>query len=83
VLAPVIPVFAEPGSTDQYLRGPGVADLVAALDGAPQRASAPLACHVLEAIEGIETASRSGRTVPLSTRPPRPEPVAQQEGAPA
>jgi predicted dehydrogenase len=83
VLAPVIPMFAEPGSVDQYLRGPGVADLVAALDGAPQRASAQLACHVLEAIEGIETSSRSGKTVTLSTRTPRPEPVAQPEGASA
>jgi predicted dehydrogenase len=71
VLAPVIPVFAEPGSPDQYLRGPGVADLVAALDGVPQRASAQLACHVLEAIEGIE----SGRPTTLSTRVSRPEPV--------
>ena len=34
VLPPVIPDFAEPGTADQYLRGPGVADLVAALDGA-------------------------------------------------
>lgn len=81
VLEPVIPPFAEPGTTDQYLRGPGVADLVAALHGAPQRATAPLACHVLEAIEGIETASRTGGTVTLSTRVPRPQPVA--EGADA
>jgi predicted dehydrogenase len=75
VLAPVIPTFAEPGSVDQYQRGLGVADLVAALRGAPQRAGAQLACHVLEAIEGIETSSRSGETVTLSTRTPRPEPV--------
>ena len=75
VLPPVIGVFAEPGTMDQYLRGPGVADLVAALDGAPQRATARLACHVLEVIEGIETASRTGGSVTMSTRVPRPEPV--------
>jgi predicted dehydrogenase len=55
VLPPVIPPFAEPGTKDQFLRGPGVADLVAALGGAPQRAGAPLAYHVLEAIQAIET----------------------------
>jgi predicted dehydrogenase len=75
VLPPVIPAFAEPGSMDQYMRGPGVADLVAALDGAPQRTSAQLACHVLEAIEGIESSSISGSAVILSTRTPRPEPI--------
>jgi predicted dehydrogenase len=74
VLPPVLPPSAEPGSVDQYLRGPGVADLVAALDGAPQRASAHLACHVLEVIEGIE--GSNGAAVAMSTRIDRPEPVA-------
>jgi len=50
-----------------------VADLVAALDGAPQRASARLACHVLEAIQGIE--SSNGAAVALSTGAERPEPL--------
>jgi predicted dehydrogenase len=71
--APVFPPSAEPGSPDQYLRGPGVADLVAALDGEPQRASAQLACHVLEAIQGIE--GSHGAAVQLSTRAERPEPL--------
>jgi predicted dehydrogenase len=75
VLPPVIPPFAEPGTKDQFLRGPGVADLVAALGGAPQRAGAPLACHVLEAIEAIETSGRIGESVRLSTHATRPEPV--------
>jgi len=78
VLPPVIPVSAQPGSREQYLRGAGVADLVAALDGAPQRASAHLAAHVLDAIEAIDTSSRSGSVVALSTRVPRPEPLPHQ-----
>src|SRR5215218_1510139 len=73
VLPPVFAPSAEPGSADQYLRGPGVADLVAALDGAPHRASAELAIHVLEAIEGIERSN--GAAVNLSTRVDRPRPV--------
>jgi predicted dehydrogenase len=77
VLPPVLPISAEPGSPDQYLRGVGVADLVAAVDGASHRASAQLACHILETIEAIDTSSRSGTAVALSTRTPRPEPVPQ------
>jgi predicted dehydrogenase len=77
VLPPVLPVSAEPGSPDQFLRGVGVADLVAALDGPSHRASAQLACHILETIEAINTSSRSGTAVVLSTRTPRPEPVLQ------
>jgi predicted dehydrogenase len=73
VLAPVLPPSADPGSADQFLRGPGVADLVAALDGAPQRASAELACHVLDAIEAIE--GSNGAAVSLSTRVDRPQPA--------
>jgi predicted dehydrogenase len=67
VLPPVAPLFAEPGSAAQLQRGPGVADLVAAIDGAPQRASAALACHVLEAIESIETSWDSGSRLVLTT----------------
>jgi hypothetical protein len=75
VLPPVIPPFAEPGTKDQFLRGPGVADLVAALGGAPQRASAPLAYHVLETIQAIETSGRTAENVRLATQPARPAPV--------
>jgi predicted dehydrogenase len=81
VLPRVIEPFAEPGSVEQYQRGPGVADLAAAaLDGAPQRASATLACHVLEAIEAIDSSSRAGATVTLSTRTARPDPVGASGG---
>lgn len=78
VLAPVQPEFAEPGSAEQYQRGPGVADLVAALAGGPQRATAELACHVLEAIEGIEASARTRSDIALSTMVSRPEPVVPQ-----
>jgi predicted dehydrogenase len=81
VLPPVIPPFAEPGTMDQYQRGPGIADLVAALHGAEQRATADLACHILEAIEGIENSSRTGNSVPMSTRVSRPAAVARAQGA--
>jgi predicted dehydrogenase len=73
VLPPVLPPSAEPGSPGQYLRGPGVADLVAAVQGAPQRASAQLACHVLEVIEGIEKSY--GAAIPITSRVDRPVPV--------
>jgi len=81
VLPPVITPFAEPGTMDQYQRGPGIADLVAALDGGEQRATAELACHILEAIEGIENSSRTGNGVPISTRVPRPAAVTGPQGA--
>ena len=81
VLPPVIPPFAEPGTKDQLLRGPGVADLVAALGGAPQRARAPLAYHVLEAIEAIETSGRTAENARVATQPARPAPVHAAAGA--
>src|SRR2546426_3812067 len=82
VLPPVLPISAEPGSPDQSLRGIGVADLVAALDGAPHQANAQLACHILETIEAIDTSSRSGAAAALSTRTPRPDPVLQRIKSP-
>jgi predicted dehydrogenase len=75
VLPPVLPLFAEPGSAGQLQRGPGVADLVAAVGGTPHRAGAALACHVLDAIEAIETSVGTGAGVGLTTRVDRPEPV--------
>jgi predicted dehydrogenase len=73
VLPPVRPPFAAPGSPDQLQRGPGVADLADALGGAPQRAGAALACHVLDAIEAMKTSSESGTRVTTTTRVERPE----------
>ena len=82
-LPPVIPPFATPGTADQFLRGPGVADLVGALDGTVQRAGAPLAHHVLEAIQAIETSGRTGEIARLSTRVAQPAPVPSAVERPA
>jgi predicted dehydrogenase len=71
-LPPVIAMATAMSSTDQSMRGAGVADLVGALNGQPHRASAALACHVLEALEAIETSSRERRVVELATRCDRP-----------
>lgn len=58
------------------LRGLGLVDLVAAIrEGRAPRASGHLATHVLEALLGLETASRERRTVRLHTRVERPEPL--------
>ena len=58
-------------------RGYGVADL--ALNqraGAPHRASAELALHVLEVMESVQVAADSGAAVTVTTSCERPEPVA-------
>jgi len=73
VLPPVRPPFAAPGFPDQLQRGPGVADLVDALGGAPQRAGAALACHVIDVIEAMKTSSESGTRVTTTTRVERPD----------
>jgi predicted dehydrogenase len=55
------------------LRGQGVADLVAALGGgAPQRASAELATHVLEVLLAIEASSDQHQTITIETPCERP-----------
>ena len=56
-------------------RGLGVLDLVDSLAGRPLRTSSELALHVLEVLEGIQTASDEGRTVAMSTAPARPAPL--------
>jgi predicted dehydrogenase len=76
VLPPVTPPFAAPGYPGQLQRGPGVADLVDALEGAPQRAGTALACHVLDAIEAIEKSSESGTRITMTTLAERPDATA-------
>ncbi len=56
------------------LRGPGVADLAAALAGAPQRCGAEFALHVLEVLETI--ADGDGTPHQMTTTCSRPAPVA-------
>ncbi len=54
-------------------RGLGLADMAAALrDGRPHRANGDLALHVLEVMHAVETASRTGQHVAITTAPPRP-----------
>lgn len=67
VLPPVVPASGEPGAYEQFLRGPGVADLAAAIGGAEQAASPELAVHVLEVLDAIQGSSESGRRVVLTT----------------
>ena len=55
-------------------RGLGAADLAQAiLTGAPARADAQYAVHVLEAMEGISLSARTGACVSLKTMPGQPE----------
>ncbi|MDJ1130983.1 Gfo/Idh/MocA family protein [Streptomyces iconiensis] len=74
------PVFPASGSLDmavQMLRGKGVDDLAGAVDGAPHRATAELAFHVLEALEAVETSSTTRQVVELTSTVERPAPAAQ------
>lgn len=82
VLAPTTRAFADPGSVDQYMRGPGVADLAGALRGEPHRANGALAVHVLEAIEGIERSYEEAAFVRLSSTVERPAPVPETDAIP-
>jgi predicted dehydrogenase len=43
------------------------------LGGAPQRAGAALACHVIDVIEAMKTSSESGTRVTTTTRAERPD----------
>lgn len=57
-------------------RGIGVADLAAAAaSGRPHRASAELACHVLDVMLAFQEASESGRHVRIASTCPQPAPL--------
>jgi predicted dehydrogenase len=71
-LAPIIPTFGAPGSDEQYLRGPGVADLARSLGGKPLRVGAELAMHVLEVLLAIETSSSTEEFVSIESSCERP-----------
>jgi predicted dehydrogenase len=74
-VAPVVAPLTAGLSRDQLpLRGPGVADLAAALSGQPQRCSAEFALHVLEVLEAI--AAGGGTPRQMTTTCARPAPVA-------
>ncbi len=82
LLEPIFVPSGAPGTYDQLLRGPGVADLAAAIDGGPLRVSAELALHVLEVLEAIQTSSDDGGSaVTITSRPERPAPLAESNTA--
>lgn len=79
--------FGAPNRPDQ--KGGDVADyrMVGLFDmavgirtGRPHRASGTLALHTLEVMEGLQTASDTGRHVTIQTRPDRPAPVPMGAG---
>ncbi len=63
---------------DANYRSLGVADMAhAILEGRPHRASGELALHVLEVMEALEVASKTGQPVAIATTVERPAPLAQ------
>lgn len=71
----VMPQIQPGGQLFPLTRGLGVMDFVESLSGGPSRTSSGLALHTLEVLEGIQTASDEGRTVPISTSSGRPQPL--------
>jgi predicted dehydrogenase len=73
-LPPVIRGFtADVAEADLPLRGPGVADLAHALDGAPLRVGADFALHVIEVLDAI--ANGTDGVHALTTTAERPAPA--------
>ncbi|PRY13616.1 Gfo/Idh/MocA family protein [Kineococcus rhizosphaerae] len=73
-LPPVITGFTDGTDADDLpLRGPGVADLAASLDGAPLRVGADFALHVLEVLDALALGTDGVRRE-LTTTCTRPEP---------
>jgi predicted dehydrogenase len=69
-------VAAEHPYADGNYRILGVADMAQALrSGRPHRASGALAFHALEVIEAFQTSSDAGKSIAISSRPPRPAPL--------
>lgn len=66
--------------SDEVGRGIGVADMACAIrSGRPHRASGDLALHVLDVMEAIEDASRSGRHVAVESSCERPAALGKGE----
>jgi predicted dehydrogenase len=74
-VAPRIAVSGPPGADAQRLRGIGVADVVAARAGAPQRATGSLAYHVLEVLAAVTESSDDHRFVAIESTIERPRPL--------
>ncbi len=72
VLPPELSRSGEPGTPTQLLRGMGVADLAAAVDGAAHRTNSELGLHILEILEAVGTASATESVVSIHSRVERP-----------
>ena len=72
-LPPVIEGFTD-GLLEELLplRGPGVADLAAALTGEPHRTSADFALHVLEVLDAIANGTDGLHTLTTTCERPAP-----------
>lgn len=75
VLEPVLEPTGEPATPVQLLRGIGVADLAAAVDGGTLRASGALAQHVLEVIDAFDRSSDLSEVVKITSTIERPAPA--------
>lgn len=65
---------------DANYRSLGVADMAhAILEGRPHRASGDLALHVLQVMEALEVASKTGQPVVIKTPVERPAPLSESE----
>jgi predicted dehydrogenase len=72
-LLPVIPMVQ--AEAREKVRGLGVVDLVASLNGAPHRSDGRLGYHTLEIIEAMQRSSDDGQWVEIESEVPRPDPV--------
>jgi predicted dehydrogenase len=71
-------VAVERPYADGNYRSLGLADMAAAIrQDRPHRANGDLALHVLEVMEAIGRAAVDGETVDITTRPERPQPLAE------
>lgn len=73
-LEPVTEVFGRVGTPDQYLRGLGVADLAAALNGSSLRVNGDFAFHTLEVLGAFQESEDTGTPVEILSTCNRPEP---------
>lgn len=73
-LEPITELFGRVGTPDQYLRGLGVADLAAALNGSSLRVNGDFALHTLEVLGAFQESEDTGAPVEILSTCKRPEP---------
>lgn len=75
-----IPGSRQASDQPRNQRGLGVAEMAVALaTGQHPRASGELACHVVDVIESLVTAARSGRSITLTSTCERPAPLSDED----